>query len=145
MQRGKVTINIETEATGAATAKSLINSERLSILYKELKAIAIQRGVSYDNLLPALIARPEMIQPQTEGNPNSVDEWPEIEKALNEALIKFETFRKAEGEALHVELVSYINNIGKAGKNCFTERYPYRKDKIRYQGQTKPDYRRRQD
>jgi len=114
LQRGKVTINIETEATGTSTAKSLINSERLSILYKELKAIAVQEGAQYENLLPALIARPEMIQPQAEDNTNSVDNWPEIEKTLNEALDKFEAFRKAEGEALHVELVGYINNISRS-------------------------------
>jgi uncharacterized protein (TIGR00255 family) len=114
LQRGKVTINIETEATGTATAKSLINTERLSLLYKELKAIAVQEGAQYENLLPALIARPEMIQPQADDNTNSADDWPQIEKTLNEALDKFEAFRKAEGEALHVELVSYINNISKS-------------------------------
>jgi len=114
LQRGKVTINIETEATGSVAAKNLINTELLRTYYKELRAIAGEEGALGENLLSALITRPEMIQPFSEDSIMGKDDWPEIEKTLNEALDRFDGFRKAEGEALHVELVSYIHSIGKS-------------------------------
>ncbi len=114
LQRGKVTINIETEAIGSAAAKNLINTELLRTYYKELRAMAGEEGALGENLLSALITRPEMIQPWTEEGVTGQDDWPKIEKTLNEALDKFDEFRKAEGEALHKELVTYIRSIEKS-------------------------------
>jgi len=114
LQRGKVTINIETEANGMAKTKNLINIDLLKGYYEELKAITGKEGLSNENLLSALITRPEMIQPPIEEGESAATDWSEIEKALNEALDKFDSFRQAEGEALHKELVTYIRNIEKS-------------------------------
>jgi len=112
LQRGKVTINIDTEPTGTRVAKSLINKELLLNYYSELKSIAIAEGSSVDNLFSTLITIPEIFHNQSSDNNVERDDWPEIEKALDAAMDKFESFRKTEGEALHKELIIYINSIG---------------------------------
>jgi len=109
-QRGKVSVYVDTEATGSRIAKKAMNWDLLLEYYKELKAKADTMGAPSDNLLPALLSVSEIIQPQIDTVTDEND-WPLIEKTLFEALDKFDAFRKAEGEAMHKELVSYINNI----------------------------------
>ncbi len=111
LQRGKVTINIDTESSGSRVVNSLINKELLTSYYRELKSIAATEGASTDNLFSSLITIPEIIQNHSIDSGSDRDDWPEIEKALDEALLKFEAFRISEGEALHKELVSYIESI----------------------------------
>jgi len=109
-QRGKVSVYIEAEVTGFRIAKKSFNHELLTEYYHEIKKLADSVGAPSDSLLPALLHIPEMIAPPTQDLGDDND-WSLIEKALDEALGKFDDFRRTEGEALHKELVSYVNNI----------------------------------
>jgi len=126
LQRGKVTINVDLEPTGARVSKSLINKELLLSYYNELKSIGASEGASVDNLFSSLITIPEIIQIQSTENNGERDDWPDIEKTLDEALEKFESFRRTEGEALHKELVSYINSIS----NCLEKVVKHKDSRI---------------
>ena len=114
LQRGKVTINIDTEATGTRVAGSLINAGSLVKYYRELKKLADTEGASTDHLFAALLSIPDINQSKGNEDVASESDWPEIEKALNLALDKFEEFRKTEGRTLHTEIASYIRNIGES-------------------------------
>jgi uncharacterized protein (TIGR00255 family) len=109
-QRGKVSVYVDTDVTGARIVKKSINWDMLFEYYKELKNKAEEVGAPVDNLLPSLLNVPEILQPQAATDSDDND-WPLIEKALNQALDKFDDFRKTEGEALHKELLIYVNNI----------------------------------
>jgi uncharacterized protein (TIGR00255 family) len=109
-QRGKVSVYIDMEATGSKIAKKAMNWDLLMEYYKELKAKAESVGAPTDNLLPALVSLSDINQSPAQVASED-DDWPLIEKALNEAMDNFDSFRKAEGEALHKELISYIENI----------------------------------
>jgi uncharacterized protein (TIGR00255 family) len=110
-QRGKVSVYVDTEATGSRVVKKAINWDLLIEYYKELKHKAEEVGAPVENLLPSLLNVSDILQPQSI-EPSEDNDWPLIENALNQALDKFDEFRKTEGEALHKELIQYINNIG---------------------------------
>jgi uncharacterized protein (TIGR00255 family) len=109
-QRGKVSVYVDTEAKGSRVVKKAINWDMLLEYYKELKNKAEEVGAPVDNLLPSLLNVSDILQPQSAGETDDND-WPLIQKALNEATEKFEDFRRTEGEALHRELLIYVNNI----------------------------------
>jgi uncharacterized protein (TIGR00255 family) len=109
LQRGKISIYIETELMNGRVAKKAVNRDLLLSYYNEIKSVASEVGESASNILPSLLNMSDIMQPaQTEA---SEDEWPLVESTLNQALDKFEAFRLAEGKVLQKELMSYIESI----------------------------------
>jgi uncharacterized protein (TIGR00255 family) len=110
LQRGKVSIYIDTEYIGSKLVRKAVNKDLLMAYYTELKNIAAGTDMSVENIMPVLLNMNEIMQsPSTEA---SEEEWQYIDQTLRDAMQKFESFRKAEGDALNVELKSYISNIG---------------------------------
>jgi uncharacterized protein (TIGR00255 family) len=112
LQRGKISIYIETELLNGRVAKKAVNRGLLLSYYNEIKAVAEEAGEPTAHIFPSLLGMSDIMQPaQTEA---TEDEWPLVENTLNQALEKFEEFRLAEGKVLQAELISYIENIRKS-------------------------------
>lgn len=109
LQRGKISIYIETELLNGRVARKAVNRGLLLSYYNEIKAVAEEAGEPTAHIFPSLLSMSDIMQPaQSEA---TEDEWPLVENTLNLALEKFEEFRLAEGRVLQAELVSYIENI----------------------------------
>jgi uncharacterized protein (TIGR00255 family) len=113
LQRGKISIYIDTEAYQTSVTARSVNRDLLLAYYKEIKEIAESAGAPTDNILPALLNLTDIIQSGNNITDKPLVEWEQVEKALNETLKKYDEFRLAEGNALATELRSYIANIAK--------------------------------
>ena len=109
LQRGKISIYIETEYINGKMPKKAINRELLLAYYTELKAIAAEAGAPVDGIFPTLLNLNDIMQ---SSSPEAgEEEWKFVEDTLNEALGKYDSFRMQEGLTLKNELISYIKNI----------------------------------
>lgn len=113
LQRGKISIYIDTEQHQSVVTSKAINRELLLTYFNELKGIAAEAGVQADNIFPVLLNMPEIMQSGNSIADKPLVEWEQVEKALLETIQKYDEFRLAEGNALATELRSYIGNIEK--------------------------------
>lgn len=106
IMRGKVDCHVHLETLNT-THDSNINEEVVKSYMAELKNIAGD-GPDFEYLKMA-VRMPEAISAKTdEINDN---EWVLLLQLLQEALSRFENFRKTEGDILHEELKRNIHNI----------------------------------
>lgn len=104
--RGKVDCYITLENLDDSSEVN-VNHDLVKNYMAELKKIA-NDGPDFEYLKMA-IRMPETISTKTEELKD--EEWQFLKKILSDAILKFDNFRRTEGEILHEELSRNINNI----------------------------------
>ena len=108
VERGKIDTNIEVKALQGDEEFSL-NLSLFTKYYQELTTLAGNLQMPHGDLMQAILKLPNVVVSE-EGTIDE-DEWNKLLSALNGAIDNFETFRKAEGEAMEKDLRLRIKNI----------------------------------
>ncbi len=123
VERGKIDVTIDVKSFQGDEAFSL-NVPLFKKYYLELSHLAKELGMPPGDLMQAILRIPSVIGGiEEEIEP---EEWACVEKTLDEALEKFETYRKAEGAAMESDLRLRIANI----LDCLKNLNPFEKDRI---------------
>ncbi len=109
IERGKVVVTVTAEYAENQVKAASINKGLLKLYYNQLKSAADELGDKPDNLLQLALNFPEVIQ--YDDDIISDEEWKQVLRTFEEALVSFQTFRKDEGEILRLDLLLRINNI----------------------------------
>ena len=115
--RGKVNLNFDFLRTRAAAAQgSIVNQAVLQLAYEELVALSARTGASLEQLTAIAKALPGALRLPAEQSTITPDEgeeitWDELLPLLQEALERANEFRRAEGQTLTTEILSYIDSI----------------------------------
>ena len=109
IERGKVSIAITIERSEEALKGASINETLLKKYYTQLVEVNKSLGADLSNLLPAVLALPEVIS-YTEEEAND-SEWAVLESTFQKALKSFQQFREDEGKVLKTDLELRIKNI----------------------------------
>ena len=128
IERGKVNISISIEYAETTIKTSTINQPLLEHYYVQLKASATHLGDTGSNLLQLALNFPEVVQYISEEG--TEDEWKELYKTFNAALVNFQIYRQDEGDVLKKDLILRINNILE-GMKLILEQEPHRIPAIR--------------
>ena len=106
--RGKVDISISYESL-EGEQNFFINTRLLKNYYQGLSEVSKELNISEENVLGTLMKMPEVMR--SEKQKLSEGEWVGIEKLIDEALISFNSFRRAEGDVLSNEVQGRVNEI----------------------------------
>lgn len=109
VERGKVSIAITVERSEEAQKGASINETLLKKYYTQLVELNKSLGANIDNLLPSVLALPEVITYTEEEASES--EWEILEGTFQKALKNFHQFREDEGKVLKADLELRIKNI----------------------------------
>ena len=109
IERGKVSIAITVERSEEAQKGASINETLLKKYYTQLVELNKSLGANIDNLLPSVLAFPEVITYTEEEASES--EWEILEGTFQKALKNFHQFREDEGKVLKADLELRIKNI----------------------------------
>jgi uncharacterized protein (TIGR00255 family) len=114
--RGKVNLNFDFLRTRAATAQgSIVNQAVLQLAYEELLALSTRTGASLEHLTAIAKALPGALRLPAEQPTTTEDEeeitWDELLPLVQEALERANEFRRAEGQTLTTEILSYVDSI----------------------------------
>ncbi len=119
LQRGTIDCFMTWEANAAESAKK-VNLELAGEYFKELKALrreicspstSIDTDARMDNdLLCAILRIPDVVDAKKTDIIDD-DNWPIVEKAVDEAIAKVNEFRSQEGAVLYKDVTSRISNI----------------------------------
>lgn len=107
--RGKAELAIVREAAAGRT--SLVDHERVKAYHAEFSAMAHELGVpATPELLTMALRMPDVLAttPEEPGE----DEWPAVERLLQDAVSAFDTFRMDEGNRLAADLKDRVDTIG---------------------------------
>ncbi len=105
--RGKVDFSIFIDTNGGETTTS-INKEVVNNYIDQLREIAI---TSPENTLEVAMRLPDVLK--TEREELDENEWIEIDKTINEAVVKVNQFRSDEGKVLKKDFSDRIKTIQK--------------------------------
>lgn len=106
LERGKVDFSLYIEVTGEETS-SKINAPIVKAYIAQMKEILPDADAT--ELMKMAVRMPDALK--TERDEIDENEWNEIQKVINEALIGINQFRKDEGQALENEFRTRIANI----------------------------------
>lgn len=109
IERGKVSMAITVERSEEAQKGASINETLLKKYYTQLVELNKSLGANIDNLLPSVLALPEVITYTEEEASES--EWEILEATFHKALKNFGQFREDEGKVLKADLELRIKNI----------------------------------
>lgn len=103
LTRGKIDLSFFIESTSDESTTK-INKEIVANYLQQLKEIGSDSG-----LLAIAMRLPDVLK--TEREELDVEEWAEIEKGMDEAIVLLDQFRKDEGEVLRKDFVLRIDSI----------------------------------
>ena len=106
LERGKVDFSLYIEVTGEETS-SKINAPIVKAYIAQMKEILPEADAT--ELMKMAVRMPDALK--TEREEIDENEWNEIQKVINDALISINQFRKDEGQALENEFRTRITNI----------------------------------
>lgn len=112
--RGKVNLNFDFTRPTAARTTSNVSRPALMAAFEELKAVAQELGVNTgEETLLAALRFPGIILSASEmqAEPEEEVTWEELLPLVHEALEHLNHFRHNEGQALTIEIVSYVDRI----------------------------------
>lgn len=116
LERGKVSLSIDYQKTGRQEIRQSYNEALFVAYYNELKKLADKVvAPSYDYIFQLALTSPDVIQGNGKEELDPA-EWEKVSLLVQDALQKCDQFRIAEGKALEVKLVSYIQAIAEALK-----------------------------
>ncbi len=110
LERGKVTLTVEVERHNEAEVKQAYNEILFTAYYNALKKLADKVVAPYDQLFELALNSPDVIQNKL-SEEESEEEWIQIRKAISDALIQCDGFRKDEGKVLEQKLTEYCASI----------------------------------
>ncbi len=107
-QRGKLELTVEIKSAQGDDAYGL-NLPLFRRYYRELDQLADELGMARGDMMQAIIRLPNVVSTEEDEIPE--EEWEVLHAALNEALQKFNQFRRSEGSAMEADLRMRIDNI----------------------------------
>jgi len=109
LSRGKIEFNLYVELLGEESNFN-INSKLFKKYYEELSKASNEVDVNHNSDLIAIISKmPDVFK--AEKSELDENEWLEISKTINEAIVNINDFRITEGQSLQKELTLRVNNI----------------------------------
>lgn len=111
LERGKVTLTVEVERYNDTEVKQTYNEALFTAYYTALKKLADKVVAPYDRLFELALNSPDVIQNKLEDEEREA-EWVLIKKAITDALLQCDGFRKDEGKVLEQKLKEYCESIG---------------------------------
>lgn len=121
-QRGKLELTIEVRSMQGNSEFGL-NLPLIRRYYQELKALSDEFNLPQGDMLQALVRLPNVVATDEEEIPEK--EWEAVVNTLEEAMEKFQQFRRSEGKALEDDLRLRIGNIS----TLLTEVKPFEDDR----------------
>src|ERR1700677_929639 len=114
VRRGTLQLNMRCERQSAAQ-DFRINPVALSSYVQQIRAVAEQLGLpdGGESLLPQVVTLPGVVPESASQSSNLDDDWPIIEKVLQEALDQLNGMRKEDGRAMAQELLTLRDTIRK--------------------------------
>lgn len=111
LHRGTIDFFVTYEANAATTAKH-INAEMAAEYYRQVSELGAKLGVATDaaEYLNTVLRFPDVIGNATTAIINE-DNWPIVEKAIDEAIENTCNYRSREGVALYSDVTSRVQNI----------------------------------
>lgn len=122
LERGKVESSVFIEVTGEETS-SVLNAPIVKAYIAQMKNII--PNADETELMKMAVRMPDALK--VERCELDEEEWNEIVKVLNQALININEFRQQEGEKLGNDFINRINII----RDCITEVESYEEDRIK--------------
>lgn len=122
LERGKVECSVFIEVTGEETSATL-NAPIVKAYIAQMKNIIPDADTT--ELMKMAVRMPDTLK--VERCELDEQEWNEIVKVLNQALVNINEFRKQEGEKLGNDFVNRVSNI----RNCMKEIEGYEEDRIK--------------
>ena len=112
IERGKVNVSVTVEYSEVQKKTASIDSELLKSYYIQLRDAANELDDSGSNLLQMALNFPDVVK-YTEDT-ISEEEWNQLLKTFNAAMVDFQTFRSDEGGVLQEDVIVRITNIYEA-------------------------------
>jgi uncharacterized protein (TIGR00255 family) len=115
--RGKVNLNFDfLRVRAAGTQSAVVNQAVLQLAYEELTQLSARTGASLEQLTAIAKALPGALRMPTEAAAAPTEEedevtWDELQPLVLEALERANEFRRAEGQTLTTEILSYLDSI----------------------------------
>lgn len=109
IERGKVNVSVTAEYSEVQKKTASIDSELLKSYYMQLREAADQLNDSGSNLLQMALNFPDVVK--YEEDTISDEEWSQMHKTFDAAMLDFQKFRSDEGGVLQEDLVFRINSI----------------------------------
>ncbi len=125
LKRGKIELNFwieENESTGSV----ILNKPVINDYYNQLLETAtfLNRNIEQENILEIIMRMPEVLK--TEIKELDENEWTQILKTVDEALVDIKKFRNQEGQVLQHDFEKRISSIEK----LLSRVEPFEKERI---------------
>jgi uncharacterized protein (TIGR00255 family) len=121
--RGKLDVTLELSSTNSVPV-GLINEDLLKSYIDSIKPIAEETGLDTSGIISSLLRIPEVL---SSGN-NEIDEsdWTIISATLDDALDRFQNFKREEGSAITTDLINSVSAI----EECMNKISQYEDERI---------------
>lgn len=110
VRRGTVQLNLHVQRASTPDDYRL-NEGVLKSYIEQAKAVAVATGASTEIDVAPLLSLPGVIDDRRAPEQDSLEEWPQIEPTLREALAALTKMREAEGRALATDLLENCHII----------------------------------
>ena len=127
--RGKINLYIEIRKKIVSQPKTSINRALVKSYYKDLYETATLLGASEQGIFKMALEMPEVMN-LNQKDDGTIKEWNIVTRTVNEALKKWDEFRKNEGRQLHNKIVDYVKRIHQL-LNSIEKQDPQRKKIIK--------------
>ena len=128
LDRGKVSISIDFLVKGNQSLPVQLNEDLFKTYYATFERLAASVGEKGTDLFKLALQAPQVMVSTAMDREDSED-WAQVKVALEEALIRCESFRVDEGASLFVKLKENIDLIRQGWQSIKAEE-PNRKEKI---------------
>ena len=121
--RGKLDVTLELSSTNSVPV-GLINEDLLKSYIGSIKPIAEETGLDTSGIISSLLRIPEVL---SSGN-NEIDDsdWTIISATLDDALDRFQNFKREEGSAITTDLINSVSAI----EECMNKISQYEDERI---------------
>jgi uncharacterized protein (TIGR00255 family) len=121
--RGKLDVTLELSSTNSVPV-GLINEDLLKSYIDSIKPIAEETGLDTSGIISSLLRIPEVL---SSGN-NEIDDsdWSIISATLDDALDRFQNFKREEGSAITTDLINSVSAI----EECMNKISQYEDERI---------------
>jgi uncharacterized protein (TIGR00255 family) len=121
--RGKLDVTLELSSTNSVPV-GLINEDLLKSYIGSIKPIAEETGLDTSGIISSLLRIPEVL---SSGN-NEIDDsdWSIISATLDDALDRFQNFKREEGSAITTDLINSVSAI----EECMNKISQYEDERI---------------
>ena len=109
LERGKIDFSLYIDNSGKESV-SIINQSVIEAYYNQIKQLSVNTGIEVpSNWFEVLLRLPDAMK--TETIELDENEWVEIRKTINAAIVQLQAFRIQEGKSLENVFVTKINHI----------------------------------